>query len=257
MSESSPQPSRDRTPIYLALIAATSTIIAALIAVLPNILNTNQRGAPPQQPTVIVVTATLAPATEAPIATATTPPAATTAALGQPGATLAGPSPTTDTRITFLLLNNFDKNQDFYIDSNLAISVNSGQYQTLHVQPGSHELKNCLLGSDPTVKDNCFAQTANVNQNPYLWQIDGNAPVTDQPILVVLNQANSPQDVFVDNSNAGTVSAHDFMAIRVPVGSHSLQPCTAGNTPASNPNACGAFTGLDAHHPVISFTINP
>ncbi len=249
---SSPSPSQDsknRTPIITAAIAALGAVLVALIGVLPNLLSSR---AAPTPPAVIVVTATLPPATNTPVAlaTATVVPTEISSTV-----TSQLPTPTPDTRIKFLLVNNFEKNQDFYIDGILATAINSGTYKPLRVPPGPHELKNCLLGSDASVAENCFTQKANVADNPSLWEIRGDAKRSGDVILLVLNQSALDQDIFIDNSMFGTVAAGDFTANRVPAGTHFLQPCGKGLTPASGATACGARQEVNWQKPIESFTI--
>ncbi|HZQ10619.1 MAG TPA: hypothetical protein VFD70_28830 [Anaerolineae bacterium] len=250
MSSPPPNPeSKNLTPIITAAIAAIGAIVVAVIGVLPNILPTR---AVPTQPAVIVVTATLPPATNTQVALA---PATFAPTEISPTLTSQLPTPTQDTRIKFLLVNNFDKNQDFYIDGILATAINSGTYKPLRVTPGTHELKNCLLGSDASVAENCFTQKANVTDNPYLWEIRGDAPRSGDVILLVLNESALDQDIFIDNSMFGTVPAGDYTANRVPAGTHFLQPCGKGQTPASSANACGARQEVNWQRPIESFTI--
>jgi hypothetical protein len=262
MSEKPPAP-RDRTPLYIAIVGATATIMAALIGVLPNLTRQNS---PPPTPIVITATpaptevaqATLAPATQTDISGFPTltliPPTATLAATVIP--TTISPTISSGAEITLLLINNLPRAMDFSIDGASVTAIESGTYKALPVRRGPHEFKQCVFGADPSLPENCFSRTALVVNQPEFWEMFDNAnpiPVSGDVILLVLNQAPTPQDLYLDGELAETVPAHGYAAIAVAPGKHTLQPCALQRTPESG--TCGARSEFDLQKKIESFTI--
>lgn len=277
MSENKPEP-KDRTALYIAIVGASATIVAALIGVLPNIVN---RNAPPPTPLVITTTpvptqvslVTSVPASASPptplpptltTAPTTVPPTLTTApltitreaTLPAPTAT-AKPPATVSNIITFIVVNNLPQTMEFFVDGKAATKINSGTYQPLKVPRGTHELKQCILGTDYTDPNNCFAREYDIQPNPDVWVMfsDNNPLLTHANVsLLVLNRASIPQDIYIDGQLADTVAGGDFNVILVTPGEHTIQPCAPGIVPPNG--GCGkAFTNRYSM-PTHFFTID-
>lgn len=229
MTESRP-PSRDRTPIIAALITAGASVLVALIGILPNVLN--QRAASsPAVPTVIVVTATT-PSVRTSTRAEPTPTSVPLGILNQacPRATLAAAVGTAS--VTFVLANNYERSQDFYLDECLAARVDSASYAIFSVRAGTYELKNCVRGADPSAGvPDCSTNRRSVTANPYDWEIYGNAAPKENPTLLVLNRTAKDIDVFVDGATsvAASVTSHtaDTILIRSSA-THSIVVCPTG-----------------------------
>lgn len=282
MSENKPEP-RDRTPLYIAIVGALATIAAALIGVLPNMLN---RGAPPPSPIAIVITATPVP-TQIPIETnvpTTVPPTnvpptnvppsgAATAATAPLTITVEAmlPAPTVPQAvtatapataipsniITFLLVNNLPQKMEFFVDNEGQTRINSGDYEILHLLRGMHQLKQCVVGTDYTDPNNCFDRAYDLESEPDVWVMfsDSNPLLTQENVsLLVLNRAPIPQDIFIDGQLADTVPPHDFKPIFVIPGEHTIQPCAPGIHPPSG--GCGKAFKNRYTAPTHFFIIN-
>jgi hypothetical protein len=205
MSEKNSE-SRDRTPIYIALIGALATIAAAFIAIAPNFWRPRrapQGAAPPPR-----------------------------------GAARAAPA---DTSLKFILVNNSEYAQDFYIDNTFAEAINTGTYVVLRVAPGEYTLTTCARGANPLKQpENCSASPTKVRvyDNPYLWHIYGDKRASGQMTYLVVNQSNSARDIFIDSAFKTTLRANDFVALTVPATEHVGQDCAQGKTPQTNPEQC-------------------
>ncbi|MBI4672395.1 MAG: hypothetical protein HY741_12120 [Chloroflexi bacterium] len=196
---------RDRTPIYIALIGATATLAAALIAIAPNFLRPS---APQPLP---------------------------------PPATVSGQIAPTVALLKFVLVNNSEFAQDFYIDNTFAEAINSGTYVVLTIPPGDYTLTTCARGANPIKQpENCSATDTKVrvHDNPYLWHIYGNQQASGQMTYLAVNQSNTPRDLFIDGTFKTTVPANDFVALTLPATEHVGQDCTQGKTPQTSPEQC-------------------
>lgn len=270
MSEKNPQP-KDRSNITSALIGAGAVVLTAVITsiVAPVVLRSLESSPTPiivtatPPPTVIAQntsvppTATLEPTvrvdtpTRAPTATEIifpTAPTATTAlraasATPPPSPippTRVPPTPTQSNIITFLLINNLPRAMEFFVDGESLTRINSGAYQMLKIPRGTRELKQCVLGSDYSASGNCFARTYDLAPNPDVWEMfDSNNPLTTgaDSVLLVLNRAAYPQDIYLDNQLVETIQGGAFVALTVSNGSHTLQTCAPNEKPPSG--ACG------------------
>ncbi len=247
MSEKKSEP-RDRTPVYIAIVGATATVLAALITQLPNLMNR-----PEVTPTPIVITATPPPthvtqatnmspgATTAPSTTAPT----ATVELRAASATPVPSSPTPDNIVTLVLVNNLPQAMEFFVDGVSVSSIDSGAYQVVPVERGRHEFKQCVHGSDTANPNNCFAKSTILNDAVDYWEMfETNSSIPPQSTLklIVINQSSTPQDIFMDGIFAKTVNARDFIELNGPGGLHTIQPCAQGATPASG--SCGERTSL-------------
>ncbi len=272
MSENKSAP-RDRTPLYIAIVGATATILAALISQLPNLMNRSQptptpiiiTATPPQTfgaqannvvptETSAAPTATTLPNTLAPTATETpfSPPTELRAASATP----LPPSPTRSNVITLLLINNLPRAMEFFVDGQSLTTINSGAYQPLRITPGTHEFKQCVLGSDYNAPENCFAKNYSAAPNPDVWEMfDSNHPLVTgaNSVLLVLNRAQSPQDFFVDNQFQETVPPNAYTALTVRNGAHFVQPCAVGTTPPAP--SCGDRIQINFRFPTHYFVI--
>lgn len=230
MSENQ-SPHKDRTALYIAIVGATATIIAALIAVSPNWFNRNSGT------TTIVITATpeatgVAQATAVPTHT---PIPSTIAPTNTVAPTATAISPTPNNSTSLLLVNNLPRQMDFYADGVKTTSIDSGTYQVLPVPIGAHEFKQCVFGTD-----NCFAKTARLSRVIDYWEMFDTLSAGELQTtltLLVLNQSAAPQDIYMDGIFAKRVDANNFIALTGPGGLHTLQACAAGETPASG--KCG------------------
>lgn len=270
MQDHKPEP-RDRTPIYLALIAAVATITAALIGVLPNLVN------PRSAPAPIVITATSAP-TQAALATATvpapptnapvsptsappTPTLAPTETIISPTLTIApptvAPSPSPDETVRLLLVNNLASAMEFFADDTSLTTIPSGAYQPLKVPRGRHVFKQCVVGTDYSQSGSCFEKAYELAESPDTWvMFDGAHPLTAKGdvILLVLNRASIPQDLYLDGEPSETVAAGGYAALTLSQGAHTIQPCAPGMAPPSA--ECGARIPLNASQPTETFLIH-
>ncbi len=251
MSERNSQP-RDRTPIYLALIAAGATLGAALIGVLPSLLN-SRGGAS------VVITATAPPPTAARAETQF--PVSPTTVVASPVPPLPAPSPTprpaADTQATLLLVNNLAFDMEFFVDDQSVTTIQSGTYQPLKVIQGRHEFRQCVVGTDYTSAENCFAKEFDLQASPEVWTMfDASNPLTARGdvVLLVLNRAPIAQDVFVDAQMTRTIPPGAYAALTISTGAHSVQPCAEGTNPASG--TCGARIEITASQPTDSFLIH-
>ena len=198
MSESPRKPEqKDRTALYVAIVGATATIIAALIGIVPLYLN---RNSPPPTPT----------------------PAPTTVL-----ATLT-PNATTN---TLVVVNQFERVQDFVLDGSLLGTIETGKYKSFEIPPGPHEFKNCSVPTDPAVTPECSSKQVNATSDPYPWDIYGNAPLRGNATLLVLNPNSTDRDFFLDDVPKGTVRAHSFVVIDTPPGKYVVRTCTPGSPP--------------------------
>lgn len=270
MSEKQPPP-KDRTTLYIAIVGAAATILAALIGTLPNLLPRND--AP--SPTPIVITATSAPtvvsqapSTAAPTQQPSTPPASATglptvtlptatATLRGAGITPPPPSPTRTNVVTFLLVNNLPRAMEFFVDGQSATKINSGSFQPIRVPRGTRELKQCVLGSDYADPNNCFSRGYDVQPNPDVWVMfdQANPLVSAANVnVLVLNRASIPQDIFIDNQISETVQPGAYAVIPVARGEHTIQPCAPGIRPPNG--GCGKAFRSQYSAPTHFFTID-
>lgn len=269
MSVNKPEP-KDRTALYIAIVGACATIAAALIGVLPTILNR----APAPTPVAIVITASPAPtsntqATIVPTAQALPTALSSTSTSLPPSAvptnTIVPPTdrptppplPTQSSIVTFLLINNLPRTMEFFIDGKSATKINTGTYQSLQVPHGMHELKQCIVGTDYSNPNNCFATSYDVEPNPDVWEMfDKTNPLkTDANInLLLLNRANTPQDVYVDGKLAQNITPGKVIVITIIPAHHVVQSCAAGFSPPNG--ACGQPVGTDYSAPTGYFIIN-
>ncbi len=218
MSAPQPQPERkDRTPIYIAIIGAVTTIIAAFIAISPSLLNRN---------------------------TPTPTPAPTQ-------------GPTVSARIDFVIINSRSTPFDFYIDNEFQATIPNGGYNVLRVLPGEHTLTDCPVGIKPSSNATaCETATRGVSSNPYDWQLKGEVPASSNVLLFLLNQVNSNQDIYVDGTSMTPVDAHQFKTTQVQPGKHTIQSCNRGIKPVAPTDACGAALDFDLIRNVEMFVVN-
>lgn len=198
--------SRDRTVLYIAIIGATATVLAALIGIVPVFLN---RSAPPP--------------------TDTPPPAA-----------ISTNAPTTS---TLVVMNQFNQVQDFLLDNAVLGAIETGKYRTFEIPPGPHEFKNCSVPSDPAIKPECNSKQVNVATDPYAWYIYGNPTPRENATLIVMNPNGVEQDVLIDDVPKGTVGAHAFLVVDTKPGNYVLKSCTRGNPPTCRPGEAIAIEG--------------
>lgn len=262
MSEKKSEP-KDRTALYIAIVGATATVIAALIGVLPNLLRN-----PPPTPvvitaapaaTVIAQATTLPPTVVAvmPTATEIAPTLVLSPTIGLSASPTPPPaSPTPTNIVTLVLVNNLPRAMEFFVDGVSATSIDSGAYQVVPLKLGTHELKQCVYGSDTTKPENCFAKSAVLNNSLDYWEMFDAAnpePPSSPLTLLVLNQSSAPQDIYMDGIFAKTVGANTFIALRGPGGLHTIQPCPVGDNPASG--KCGERRALELGKKVEIFRI--
>lgn len=280
MSANKPEP-KDRTALYIAIVGASATIVAALIGVLPNVLKRDTpvtpiaiiiTATPPptsiaqattiptltSQPTAVLGTATLQP-TSAPATSTSVPPTTTPTATNLPSTPppTALPSPTPSSIVTLLLINNLPRTMEFFIDEKSITKINSGTYQSLRVPHGKRELKQCVLGTDYNDPINCFARTYDVEPNPDVWEMfDSNNPLkTNANInLLLLNRASTPQDLIIDGQFAQTIAAGTATVITVTPGQHTLDACAVGFRPPNG--ACGKPVSSNYFAPTHYFIIS-
>lgn len=248
MSENKPRPeTKDRTALYIAIVGATATVIAAAIGVLPNLLNR----VPAPAPTPIVVTAAPIP-TEVSQVTAI-PPTTAPATVNPPTATLA--EPTAASRIDFLVANNREGAFDFFIDDEYQITVPAGGYQLLRVIPGEHKLTHCPQGSKPSdANSGCESLSREVRNEPYDWQLGGTVPARDEMLLFLLNQIDHDVDIFVNETNMVPVNAHQIGTIQVAPGIIQIQTCRRGSTPTQG--VCGVAGSFEFTRKVEMYVVN-
>lgn len=232
MSENNPRPEpRDRTALYIAIVGATATIIAAFITVLPNLLN---RASPPPPAAPLVVTITPMP-TQVSQAIATAP--------GTAG------------RIDFLVTNNRAAPYDFFIDNEYQITVPAGGYQLLRVIPGEHTLTHCPRGERPGNEPNeCASVAREVQKSPFDWQLGGSIAARDKVLLFLLNQIDNDIDIYVNDTEMVPVNAHQMGTIQLEPGTHKLQACHRGITPAQG--RCGNVGEFEFLANVEMFVVN-
>jgi hypothetical protein len=236
MSETKPPSEhKDRTALYIAIVGATATILAALIGVLPNLLN---RGATPV-PTPLVIVATAVPT---PLAQATAVLPTQTAAAGTG-------------RIDFLVTNNRESAFDFFVDDEYQVTIPPGSYQLLRVVPGERRLTHCPQGTKPSDASNtCETLTREVQSEPYDWQLGGTTPAREKVLLFLLNQIDNDIDVFVDGAEKVPVNAHKIGTIHLEPGTHEVQTCPRGAAPAQGD--CGKVSAFEFLRSVEMYVVN-
>jgi hypothetical protein len=146
---------------------------------------------------------------------------------------------------------------EFFVDNVSTTRITGGTFQPLKVPRGMHEFKQCVLGLDYTNPANCYATTYDLQPNPEVWVMydEANPMRTEGNVsVVVLNRANIPQDIFVDNVHVETVPPADFIIVPVSVGTHTLQPCAPGFAPPSQ--GCGGAFTSDYSQPTHFLIIN-
>lgn len=259
MSEPKPE-SKDRTALYIAIVGATATIVAALVGILPNLLN---RSAPP---TLLVITATppltiIAQATTTIPPTLTNVPPTTVPTTTNPPPTLAptatnAPSPTASVqRIDFLVTNNRTDALDFYIDDEFQVTVPAGGYQLMRVIPGERRLTHCPRNAKPSdAASGCETLTREVKNNPYDWELGGTVPAPREVLLFMLNQIDNDVDIFIDGSTKVSVNAHKMGTTQLVPGAHEIQTCLRGTNPSQG--VCGTANRFELLRKVEMFLVN-
>ena len=226
-----PKEKKDRTAITVAIITGAfgciTTVLAAFIGLLPALVSGigQMMNAP-----------TLTAHARAPTSVVT--------------------STATDTLATFILVNNFEKNQDFYVYDNLVTTVDTGKYVVLRVPQGAHKLQNCLRGTNPQSNpSDCNVKTENVRTNPFYWEIFGGVVATGEVEVIFINNARINVDVFVDGQLSATVDSGKYGTARVARGSHSFQNCQRGKNPRDNSADCGVKQNIELQKATFVWTI--
>jgi len=160
--------------------------------------------------------------------------------------------------ITFVLANNFERGQDFYVDGCLAARIDSGKYTTFRILPHkTRELKNCLRGANPNSANDCSVETRLVSKNPYDWVINGRAPVNGEITLLVLNQSDSAKDIFFDTLFFPklTIAPESVRAIPLENQRQTVRACQRGATPIQQPEQCLERIELEPSNPILFYVI--
>lgn len=277
-------------PIVIVLTPATNSSPVAASTAVPMVAPTNTIAVAPSQVSQ-APSATTAPTTAAALVPTraalpdtpppTSPPLQPTSTRSTPGATLTLPAaptislgnqyldvenckggspPTSGLAITFVLANNFERDQDFYIDGCLAAQIDSGKYTTFRILPHkTRELKNCLRGANPNSANDCNIATRLVSQDPYDWVISGRAPANGQITLLVLNQSESPKDIFLDTLSFPklTIVQNSVRVIPLENQRHTVRACQRGATPLMEAEQCLERIELEPSNPILFYVIPP
>lgn len=232
--------SNERATIIAAAIGGICVFLAALIGLFtPVVSRVTER---------FLVTPTETPL---PTATATLTPTETPTPLTPPTET---PNPS----IVFLVFNNFETDQDLYVDGKLEAAVDSGSYATTRVLRGSHILTNCARGKNPQVNpESCLARTYVVQDDPFFWELTGNTPPPNKQVIFLIRNISSLDiDFFVDGAYTRSVNRATYHELSLTQGQHSFQACPRGFNPVANPNNCGPLSRFDLETAVQSWTIH-
>lgn len=197
----------------------------------------------------------LAP-TETPIPTSTPTPTATSTPL--PTATpLIPPTETPNPSVVFLVYNNYEGDQDLYIDGKLEAAVDTGGYATTRVQRGSHILTNCTRGKNPQVNPtDCVARTFVIQEDPFFWELPGNKTPNGDATFIIRNISSIDIDFFVEGKLTVSLDRASYTILPMAPRVHQFQACPRGLNPVANPDNCGPLSRFDVENAVQSWTIH-
>ncbi len=238
--------SNERATIIAAAIGGICVFLAALIGLFtPVVTRISERF--------------LAPPTDAPIPTSVTtlaPPAALAPTATRVPPT--SPAETPEPILVFVVYNNFEADQDLYIDGKLEAAVDMGSYATTRVTRGSHILTSCARGKNPQVNpESCLARTYTILDNPFFWELSGNTPPQNGKVIFLLRNISSMDiDFFVDGAFMTTLDRARYAELMLEPGVHSLQACPHTYTPTANPDNCGPLNRFDIQTAVYAWTIH-
>ncbi len=230
--------SNERATIIAAAIGGICLFLAAVIGLFtPVVTRLSER--------------MLAP-TETPLPTAPPPPSP--AATSTP---IAPPTETPNPNIVIVVYNNFENDQDLYVDGDLKAAVDSGSYATATVTRGSHVLTNCARGKNPQVNpENCVGRTYTVDQDPFFWELPGNVtPTQANALFLIRNISSIDIDFFIDGKLSASVDRNRYVELNVLVGVHNFQACPRGMNPLADSASCGTLSRFDIENAVQSWTI--
>jgi hypothetical protein len=167
------------------------------------------------------------------------------------------PTETPNPSLVFIVYNNFEQDQDLYVDGKLEAAVDTGGYSTFRTLRGSHILTTCARGKNPTVNpDSCLGRTFVVQEDPFFWEIPGNQAAVGDATLLVRNISSIDIDFFVDGKLTTLVDRARYVVLAVPSGVHELQACPRGNNPIANPDICGPPSQFATEDAIQSWTIH-
>lgn len=167
------------------------------------------------------------------------------------------PTETPNPSVVFLVYNNFEFDQDLYIDGKLEAAVDSGNYATLKTARGSHVLTNCARGKNPSVNpDSCIARAWVVQEDPFLWEIPGNKPTEGDTTLIVRNISSIDTDFFIDGKLTTKLDRARYIVLALAAGVHEFQSCPRGMNPTANPGNCGPPSRFNVANAIQSWTLH-
>jgi hypothetical protein len=194
------------------------------------------------------------------LATATFTPSPTNTLTATPAATLTPttvPTETPNPSLVFLVYNNYEQNQDLYVDGVLKAAVDIGAYATFRLERGQHLLQNCVRGKNPQVNaTDCVGRTYVVQDDPFFWELTGNQPPHGNATFIVRNISKLNIDFYVDGKQIASIDRATYIVAPLAPGIHILQACPRGFTPTANPDNCGSASRFDVETAVQSWTIH-